>query len=233
MFSDHLRGHVLLFDKRSHPLHSAAAIRLLLIFGFLEVIIGPRMRILGLFDVSIPSWIRIAVLLVLALALVRFVAGIRLSDIGLVPWRDWTTTERSYFIQAFVLGNIVFGTLFASRLRAIARNEALWTAALGILLTQFAWGFYQELVYRGILQSALVARWGAVAGILIANTLYTFGPLHWFHFDRPSPWPMFAGIFAIGLFFSLVFWRSGNLWMVGLFHGLGDFYVTGTEQILG
>jgi uncharacterized protein len=233
MLRDHLRGHLLLFDQRSHPLPSAAAIRLLMIFGLLEVMIGPRMRILGSFDVPIPSWIRIGVLLVLALLLVRFVAGIRLSDIGLVPWRDWTTTERSYFIQAFVLGNTVFGFVFASRLRAIARDEALWTVATGIVLTQFAWGFYQELVYRGILQTALVARWGAVAAILIANTLYSFGPLHWYHFARSSPWPMLAGIFAIGLFFSLVFWRSGNLWMVGLFHGLGDFWVTGTQQILG
>ena len=39
---------------------------------------------------------------------------------------------------------------------------------------------------------------------------------------------MFTGIFAIGLFFGVLFQRSGNLWMVGIFHGLGDFYIVGT-----
>jgi len=39
--------------------------------------------------------------------------------------------------------------------------------------------------------------------------------------------PMFAGIFTIGLFFAVLFLRAGNLWMVGIFHGLGDSYVVG------
>ena len=42
--------------------------------------------------------------------------------------------------------------------------------------------------------------------------------------------PMFAGIFAIGSFFAMLFWRSGNLWMVAIFHGIGNFYIEGTVQ---
>ena len=38
---------------------------------------------------------------------------------------------------------------------------------------------------------------------------------------------MFAGIFAIGLFFSLIVWRSGNLWLAGIFHGIGNAYIEG------
>jgi len=34
-------------------------------------------------------------------------------------------------------------------------------------------------------------------------------------------------LFAIGLFFAAVFQRSGNLWMVGVFHGIGDAYISG------
>ena len=46
---------------------------------------------------------------------------------------------------------------------------------------------------------------GAFIGILIANVFYTFGPLHWYYFSSRSSVavPMFASIFAIGLF-----WRS-------------------------
>jgi membrane protease YdiL (CAAX protease family) len=98
-----------------------------------------------------------------------------------------------------------------------------------LLATSFLWGFYQEVVYRGILQTELVRRMGSVGGILVGNFLFTFGPLHFYHFSSTSSaLPMFAGIFAIGLFFAVLFQRSGNLWMVAIFHGLGDSYISGT-----
>ena len=51
------------------------------------------------------------------------------------------------------------------------------------------------------------------------------GPLQWA--------AMFGGIFAIGLFFAVLFRRSNNLWMVGLFHGLGDWYIVGVKSVVG
>lgn len=232
MLRDHLRGHVLLFDGRARQLQRGTATRLLLIFACLEVIVGPRLWIARYLQLSVPSWARVAALLALALLLVRFAARLRLADIGLYRWREWTVTERSYFVQVAVLANVIFASLFAGRLRAIAHDRSLWAAVALAVVMQLAWGFYQELVYRGILQTALVGRWGAPAGILVANTLFTFGPLHWHHFTLAAPLPMFAGIFAIGLFFSVLFWRSGNLWMVGIFHGIGSFYIDGTRVIL-
>ena len=72
-------------------------------------------------------------------------------------------------------------------------------------------------------------RWGAPLGILLSNNLYTLGPLHFYHFSGTAPaLPMFAAIFAIGLFFALLFKRSGNLWMVAIFHGIGNAYIVGT-----
>jgi membrane protease YdiL (CAAX protease family) len=91
-------------------------------------------------------------------------------------------------------------------------------------------GFYQEVVYRGILQSEFVRRWGALIGILSANVFYTFGPLHWYYFaaQRSLAVPMFASTFAIGLFFGFLFWRSGNLWIVAVIHGIGNAYIVGS-----
>jgi CAAX protease family protein len=91
-------------------------------------------------------------------------------------------------------------------------------------------GFYQEVVYRGILQSDSFAAGGALAGILSANLFYTFGPLHWYYFAAHASLavPMFAGIFAIGLFFGVLFWRSGNLWIVAVIHGIGNAYIVGS-----
>ena len=85
-------------------------------------------------------------------------------------------------------------------------------------------GFYQELVYRGLVQSALVRRAGGLAGILAANALYTFGPLHWSYLSRPttSAAALFGATFAIGLYFGVLYHRSRNLWLPAVFHALGN-----------
>ena len=107
--------------------------------------------------------------------LVRFVAGLALSQIGLYRWREWSRIEKSYFVQTFVIAS--------------------------------------------------------VGGILVGNFLFIFGPLHFYHFSQTSSaLPMFAGIFAIGLFFAVLFQRSGNLWMVAIFHGIGNSYIDGTQR---
>ena len=93
------------------------------------------------------------------------------------------------------------------------------------VLPGLLWGFYQELTYRGLLQTEVVRRTSPTLGIRISNAAFTFGPLHFDHFGWQSSatfshlW-IFATIFGIGLFFSVLFHRSGNLWVVGIMHGL-------------
>jgi membrane protease YdiL (CAAX protease family) len=209
---------------------------LLSIVFLLEAVIGPRLGFLSWFRIPVPpAWITVPFLLVIALLLVRFAAGLDLRQIGLVPPQEWNLIEKSYFLQVFVLANLIFATLFLSRLRTVAANPTLWSGAGTAAFTYLLWGFYQELVYRGLLQTELVRRWGPLPGILASNLLFTFGPLHFYHFTGSSPiqaLSMFAGIFAIGLFFAILFQRSGNLGMVGILHGLGDFYITGLAALL-
>jgi membrane protease YdiL (CAAX protease family) len=126
-----------------------------------------------------------------------------------------------------IIANIVFPLVFSLRLRALFAHHFALGAVVTIFIPYLFFGFYQEVVYRGILQSALVCRYGVFIGILAANILYTFGPLHWNYFFSPVSiaLPMFASIFAIGLFFGVLFNRSGNLWIVAVIHGIGNAYI--------
>ena len=228
--SVHWRGHLLRFGTIHAPHYDpVVGLRLLLIAFLLEVVLGPRLWLLSVLEIPVPpAWVRVPLLLALALVLVRFVAGLPLASIGLRRWREWSRIEKSYFVQILIVANLVFVVLFADRWRAMLAEPSMGTRYL-VLVTSFVWGFYQEVVYRGILQTGLVRRLGALSGILIGNLLFTFGPLHFYHFrEAASAVPMFAGIFAIGLFFAVLFQRSGNLWMVGVFHGLGDAHINGT-----
>jgi membrane protease YdiL (CAAX protease family) len=229
----HLQGHLFVFEPRRPPAYdSSAALRLLLIFMLLEGVIGPRLSLFSLFGLPVPpAWLRVPVLLVLAMVLVRFFAGVRLAQIGLCLWRDWSVTEKSYFIQVLAIANVVFSILFVDRLQMILAEPGLWWRSAAIAVcTNFVWGFHQELVYRGILQTELVRRWGSLLGILVSNLLFTLGPLHFYHFLGRAPGqalPMFTGIFLTGLFFGVLFRRSGNLAIVGVLHGLGNSYIDG------
>ena len=165
----------------------------------------------------------------LAVALFALVAAVRVrpSQLGFRPWRDWTTTEKSYFCQIVVLANGLFSILLAARLRTRIAHEGMLVSVTTVFVPYLVYGFYQELVYRGMLQSELVRRWGTAAGILAANVVFTFGPLHWYYFASRSSVaiPMFAAIFAIGLFFGALYKRSGNLWIVAVFHAIGNAYI--------
>jgi len=90
--------------------------------------------------------------------------------------------------------------------------------------TGLLWGIVQELIYRGLLQTELVRRLGSITGVVIANLVFTFGPLHFNYFglgtDSGPRWGMFAAIFGIGLLFGLIYRRSGNLWIPALMHGI-------------
>jgi membrane protease YdiL (CAAX protease family) len=144
---------------------------------------------------------------------------------GLRPWREWNATEKSYFIQTLILTNVVFPAVFAAQLsRAFSQSTA--PVLVGTFVAYLFLGFFQELLYRGMLQMEFTRRGGAFAGILVSNLVYTFVQ-HYDYFGSAasSAVPMFAGVFAIGLLFAMVFWRSGNLWMVGVMHAFGNAYI--------
>ena len=117
---------------------------------------------------------------------------------------------------------LVLAAPIRNRIAQTGIASSLWNVFVPYLF----FGFYQELVYRGMVQLELVRRWGAPIGILVANVLYTFGPLHWYYFATRGSLagPMFAAIFAIGLLFGVIYRRSGNLWIVAVFHAIGNAY---------
>jgi len=226
--SVHLRGHVLLFDRKPPPAFDAlAGVYLLCTVVFLEV-----MRLTLVSEIAPLVYLRFFIPLQLAVALlsVLFMPGVSLSQIGFRPWREWSRIEKSYFLQLLVIANVVFPLVFAARLRVVFFQPSVMATVWNVFVPYLFFGFYQEVVYRGMLQSELVRRWGAFLGVLVSNVLYTFGPLHWYYFlSQPSvAIPMFASIFAIGLFFGLLFRRSGNLWIVAIIHGIGNAYIVGS-----
>lgn len=233
----HWRGHLFLFEGRPTPRYEpTVGTRLLLVVLLMEGVVGPRLGLFQWLGLPVPTpWIRVPLLLSLVLILVVVFAKAKLSQLGFYSLSQWSKTETSYFVQVLVLANLIFGLMFSGRLKAILASSSLWGPGLAVLCLSLLWGFHQEVVYRGILQTELVRRCGSLPGILVANLLFTFGPLHFYHSLGGNPLgaaAIFGGTFAIGLFFAVLFQRSGNLWMVGTFHGLGDWYIVGLNTLV-
>lgn len=223
------RGHLFLFDRTPAPppYAPAAGVRLLLIVAGLEAL---RLTLTWLDPPFASFWIAAPVYLVLALLSVRALAGLHWSQIGFRRWRQWNATEKAYFIQILFIANIVFPMVFAPQLRAILGGPSAMTKVWTVFVPYLFYGFYQEVVYRGLAQTELVRRWGSHSGVLVSNALYTFGPMHYYYFSSTaaSALPMFAAIFGMGLVFAMLFRQSGNLWIVAVMHGIGNAYIVGS-----
>ena len=223
--SPHLRGHLLQFDRRPPPVYAAGAgWRLLLAAVFLEIL---RLVAVRRLSPAVPTWLLLPSLLALSLAVIPAVTGVTLTQLGLRPWREWSATEKSYFVQVVIIANVVFLAVFAGRIAIRMEHTGFALGVWNEFVPCLAFGFYQELVYRGLIQVEAERRWGPVVGVVLANLVFTFGPLHANHFSSPASAavPMFAAIFAIGLFFGSVYQRSRNLGMVAVFHAIGNAYM--------
>jgi len=229
-----LRGHLLLFDKREAPAYSAVSGRwLLALFVIFELVLGPRLHALSLFGIEIADApVRPLLQLLAVLFAVRLLAKLRLREIGFLPLTRWSATEALYFMQVVLAACAIFYLLF---FRDAHLADAPMRAIGLVILTQILWGFYQELIYRGLLQTELARRFGSTWGALIANVAFTFGPLHFYYFDAAmtdmGKAVMFAAIFGVGLFFAFIFARTVNIWIVGIFHGIGNLFTNGGSEI--
>jgi membrane protease YdiL (CAAX protease family) len=234
------RGHLFLFDRPIAPTYNSRdGIKLLFVFAFLEGIAKPLLDS-GSHKLAIDhrvwwSLLQLSVLTVLACWLVVGFTRVRLRDLGLAPWRMWSRTERLYLLQTVPITIAVFSFVQFASLKTMWTRTHLWEIGLFVFVPKMIWGGYQELLYRGILQTELVRRWGTLPGVLLSNVIFTFGPLHAYHFRAAQTHPahlwIFAAIFSIGLFFALIFHRSGNLWIVAIMHGLGDWFIDGLAQV--
>jgi membrane protease YdiL (CAAX protease family) len=223
-----LRGHLFLYGRREGPSYSVATgLALLALFVLLEYAVGPRAHILKWLGLGAPPiWERVAALVVVAI-IAALLVGARPRDIGLVAPGKWTATEALYLAQVLVIASGIYIAIHWTALGALSPVGLQLVAAA--IATEILWGFYQELIYRGLLQTELVRRYGAVIGILVANLAFVIGPLHFYVWSGggtlQSKLIFFGATFAIGLIFGYIFLRTRNVLLIGIFHGVGDAFV--------
>jgi len=96
-------------------------------------------------------------------------------------------------------------------------HDAMATGWLTFLLPLFATSviapFGEELLFRGVLQSTLQRKFGAVAGVL--GSAFLFSLIH-------ADLVLFLPIFLMGILFGWLYWLTRSLWAVIWLHLLNN-----------
>jgi len=234
-FRDLISAHLLRFERPERaPFDAVTGTRLLMAFMLVGLVLQPGLRAVSGFAGLVGAlWLRPAIVVTLTVAVVfvmRALVRSPVSVIGLHRWGAWTPRERIYFLTVVPLAAVAFTIVFRQHLAHLAETHGpVYLLALTVP-TGLLWGMVQEFIYRGVLQTELVRRLGGVAGVLLTNLVFTFGPLHFNYFgigtNTGPRWSMFVAIFSIGLLFGILYRRSGNLWIPAVLHGLWPLNMT-------
>lgn len=146
--------------------------------------------------------------------------------LGLDPWQGFEVS-----LDALALGGLATGLLLIL-LGFSAGGRARWNidlqARVNELLQQLfpdgpTWavpalallaGLGEEVLFRGVIQTALVQGTSPMIGVVLASLL--FGVVHWVTFAY------FLLATAMGLYLGLLYHLTGNLMVVVLVHSLYD-----------
>ena len=231
LFADSARAHALMFDSPLAPVYDDKTGNRILVaflgvgFGlFIALFIALRFLSGAAGARGMPAVNLAFVGFLMTAFVVTQGAYVRapMAAVGLCRFSAWSRRERLYFFQVIPAATIAFASVFAGHLRTLLALHGPAGFLLFSVMTGLIWGMVQEFIYRGWLQTELTRRFGAIAGLLIANVLFTFGPLHLNYLISLNgvQWSGLAAVFGIGLFFGIIYWRSGNLWIPALMHGV-------------
>jgi len=227
LLAESVRAHALKFETPLAPTYGdAAGIRILV--AFLVIGVGMLIAMRLVFDsadvrgLPAANFSFVVALLAAFVVTQRTFVRVAVAAVGLRRFADWTLRERLFFLQAVPIASVLFAIVFGNHLLALLEQHGFAGFLLFSVLTGLLWGMVQEFLYRGWLQTELTRRFGATAGLLAANAVFTFGPLHFNYLVGPAGvrWSGLAAIFGIGLFFGFVYYRSGNVWIPAVLHGL-------------
>ena len=218
---------VLYFNKKVKPLYYPEQGRdmliIALVFEVIRVAITLYKNNLGYNDI-LSTGITAIGLLGLVYAVTKFLQ-IKLKDVGLRKLSTWNTYEIVYFILIVPLGFFIF-YYFTKDNFVASLHENGWGMMMVTFIFYLSWGFYQEWIYRGFIQTELTRRYDAATAIILANIIFTFGPLHIYQLYHGN-YMTIAATFLIGLIFGILYHRSYNLWIIGILHGIGAWFLAG------
>ncbi len=163
---------------------------------------------------TIPWLALVSVPLLVSVAAVAYVQGLRPRDLGLLihRWQE-VPLQLAVAMTGLPLGLLEFAIL---RPHAWIQQETTVLLLTGGLVIFLATGLSEELIFRGILLTRAVEALDERYGLLYVTAIFT--SLHLYFLSATD----MVFVFAVGLFYGFVVLNTKNLWGVILSHSLGN-----------
>ena len=186
---------------------------------FLCLSIAPLIRV---FSLSLPleyfpsyAWYLVAgiPMLVAAVTIIRL-QGLKAKDVGI-------TVKKPLLQLAIMFTGIPFGIIEYYILKPAPIAVDFTILGLVLLAAAFivATGFVEELVFRGVFQNNAVKAFGPKAGLLAVSVVFAALHIGWLQMADV------VFVFAIGLFFGILAFKTGSIAGVSLSHGLTNVFL--------
>jgi membrane protease YdiL (CAAX protease family) len=187
-----LLEHMHLIDAQENPVG---------LVGFVAFLLGP-----------------FGALAAVTLAWVRFVERRSFATIGLAPVRPLLTLAQGHLVGDAMMACVVGGIWLTGSLTAGGYTPAFASltsvASIALLLVGFVvQSGTEELLFRGWMLSAVAAKFGTPAGVVVSSLMFTL-----LHFDPSGTVLFFLNVFLFAVFACLWALRTGNIWGVMGWH---------------
>ncbi|WP_299749551.1 CPBP family intramembrane glutamic endopeptidase [uncultured Tateyamaria sp.] len=170
-------------------------------------------------------------------------AGVLLAIVVLIGWvRSTCLTTRLHIGPIFLAVPYILFVIFIasspallalSQDREIILTPAEWQVVWVACLAAFLVGFFEELLFRGVLLHGLRARMAAVPAVLVAAVI--FGSFHFVNWVNGQPLDatvaQVSGAAGGGVFYGAMVLWTGSIWPSVMLHGLWDSGVTISQTL--
>ncbi|MEJ6398525.1 CPBP family intramembrane glutamic endopeptidase [Yoonia sp. 208BN28-4] len=173
--------------------------------------------------------IRLAAAILIAVVLIGWVRRTRLAT-----WPRWSTLLLTVPFIAFCIFVIISPILVSESGAAdVTLTQADWQSIWMACLVAILVGFFEELLFRGVVLQALLTRMNGGLAVIIAAII--FGLFHYVNWVSGQPLGVTTmqvlGAMAIGLLFGAFVLWTGSIWPSIFLHGLWDSSVSVSQTL--
>lgn len=167
---------------------------------------------------------------------IPLVMRLSLKTVG-IPQRRWTRWE---WVALAIVG---LGELLVVVIISGSRWPRLWSAGLmgeGLIwsFSEFMFGFNQETGFRGLIMTGMLRIKGWKWAFAISTLLFLIGPLHgpgilgWISSNPGAAIGYTVGVIVNGLAFAWIRYRTDNVILVAILHGIINGFMNGSGLVL-
>lgn len=131
-------------------------------------------------------------------------------------------------IAVYIL--FVPGTFVENSLDAVLKLEIL---SYGIFFTGFGAGIVEEMVFRGVLMSAVEKRFGKKVAIIVPSVLFGFVHILGMDFNLLSCALVLVAGTMVGIMFSLIAMETKSVWNSAIVHAVWNMMIIGGTLCIG